>query len=101
MCERYKELCKELGINLNCEFTAEKQLKVIELLSEYDFNSWSYRLTEDSELEWKLTLEDSWVEGHGKNYGEALANLLINLYPHLLETKQQALVKVLEDDSEC
>ena len=101
MCRNWQDLCKELDISSEFGFSAEKQLKVIELLSEYDFNSYSYRLTEDSELEWTLTLENNWVEGHGKSYSEALADLLINLYPRLLEARQQALVKVLKNDSEC
>ena len=94
---QWHDLCRELNIEPKTEFTAEKQLKVIELLSGYDLNSYSYRLTDNSDLEWSLTLENSWAEGHGKSYCEALANLLTNLYPRLLEAMQQVLVRILEE----
>lgn len=106
---KWIELCDEVGVELQStysrydegglrypSFTAEKQLEVIEFLSEFDFNSWSYRLTEDGDLEWKLTLEDSLAEGSGSDYSEALSDLLKKLYPKLLEAKQQALKGILE-----
>ena len=105
---KWTELCDELGVELQStysrytegglkypSFTAEKQLEIIEFLSKYDFNSWSYRLTEDSELEWTLILEDSLAEGHGKSYEDALINLIKKLYPKLSETEQQEIVRIL------
>ena len=104
----WTELCDELELDQQStysrysdgglkypSFTAEKQLEVIEFLSGYDFNSWSYRLTDDSVLEWKLTLEGSQVEGHGRSYSEALVDLIKNLYPTLSEAAQQGLKRIL------
>ena len=95
MC-RWKELCKELDIQPNSEFTAEKQLEVIELLSDYNLSSYSYRLTDNSDLEWTIETDTECGIGRGKSYSEALADIVANMYPTLLEAKQQALVRILE-----
>lgn len=105
----WTELCDELGVEQQSSysrysdgglcypsFTAAKQLEVIEFLSGDKFNSYSYRLTDDGELEWKLTLESPLGEGHGSSYSEALVSLIKNVYPRLLEAKKQKLKRILE-----
>ena len=92
---KWERLKDELEINSDAAFTAQKQLDVVELLSAYGLNSFSYRLTDSSELEWTITSNVQGFEGHGKSYNEALADLLIKLYPILLEARQQAIKKIL------
>ena len=106
---KWTELCDELDLELqpyNDPFgdggwrypslNADKQLKVIELFSSYDFNSYSHRLTDSSPLEWVITLEDNWGTGRGKSFEEALIALIKNVYPNLLEAVQQDLIRILE-----
>lgn len=106
---KWTEFCDDIGIELQSSyngygsgglqyptFTAEKQLAVMEFLSEYDFNSYSYRLTEEGELKWTITLEADWPVGHGDSFSDALIDLVTKIYPRLLESRQKALKEILE-----
>lgn len=104
MKSKWEELCNYLGIQKSPSangdwalpmFTAAKQLEIIEEFSNYDFSSYSYRLTDSSVLEWNASLSNLDINGYGSSFSEALSDLLRKLYDKMDKTEQEKLIGIL------
>ena len=94
----WSELCKMCGVDENTELTSEKKNALIEFLSKYNF---VIKSCSDSRFKWNAVVEGTYykVSGFGNSFEEASLNMLVMLYPQLLEAEQQAIESIIRSET--
>ena len=100
MPDKWSELCELIGIKCIDEccypsFDLTKQWKIVDFFADDDI-SFS-RVGMDGE--WMIGLTAEVVRGFGSTREEAMIDLLIKLWPNLLEGEQNCLKMILEEES--